>query len=179
MTDRPTPADRALVPPWLVRLAALGWRFLVVLAFGLVLVGLALILSTVTASVVLAVIIAATFAPYVKALRQRGWASTKAAAVVCVAALLIFVAVVALVILAVVPAIVDVVAAIDAGLGALRTALADVAVPAEIVTAIQQFAAAADEWISSAIASAVEICRHRRHGRVPGRLLDILPAAGR
>ncbi len=156
MTDRPTPADRALVPPWLVRLAALGWRFLVVLAFGLVLVGLALILSTVTASVVLAVIIAATFAPYVKALRQRGWASTKAAAVVCVAALLIFVAVVALVILAVVPAIVDVVAAIDAGLGALRTALADVAVPAEIVTAIQQFAAAVDEWISSAIASAVE-----------------------
>ena len=156
MTDRPTPADRALVPPWLVRLAALGWRFLVVLAFGLVLVGLALILSTVTASVVLAVIIAATFAPYVKALRQRGWASTKAAAVVCVAALLIFVAVVALVILAVVPAIVDVVAAIDAGLGALRTALADVAVPAEIVTAIQQFAAAADDWISSAIASAVE-----------------------
>ena len=156
MTDRPTPADRALVPPWLVRLAALGWRFLVVLAFGLVLVGLALILSTVTASVVLAVIIAATFAPYVKALRQRGWASTKAAAVVCVAALLIFVAVVALVILAVVPAIVDVVAAIDAGLGALRTALADVAVPAEIVTAIQQFAAAVDDWISSAIASAVE-----------------------
>ena len=40
-TGGPAPPGRALVPPWLVHLAALGWRFLVALAFGLVLVALA------------------------------------------------------------------------------------------------------------------------------------------
>ena len=155
MTDRAAPTGRALVPPWLDHLAAMGWRFLVVLAFGLVLLALAIVLSTVTASVVVAVIVAATFQPYVTALRGRGWASTKASAVVCVAAVAIIGGAVALVILAVVPAIADVLTSIDAGLATFRSALADIAVPNEVIAAIDQVARGIDDWVSGAIASAV------------------------
>jgi predicted PurR-regulated permease PerM len=155
MTDRPAPTGRALVPLWLDRLAAMGWRLLVALVFGLVLLALAIVLSTVTASIVVAVIIAATFQPYVAALRRRGWASTKAAAAVSVAALAIIGGAVVLVIVAVVPAIADVRAAIDAGLASLRSALADVPVPPEVIAAIDQVAGGIEDWISAAIASAV------------------------
>ena len=149
------PPGRALVPPWLVHLAALGWRFLVALAFGLVLVALAITLGTVSASVVVAVIIAATFAPYVHALRERGWASTKSAGVVCLAALGIFVGALILVVLALVPSIAAVVSAIDAGLAALRSALADVAVPAEVITAIEQITGGIKDGIAALIGSAI------------------------
>ena len=155
MTHRPAPTGRALVPLWLDHLAALGWRVLVVLAFGLVLLALAIVLSTVTASIVVAVIIAATFQPYVTALRGRGWASTKAAAAVSVAALAIIGGTVILVAVAVVPALADVVAEIDAGLASLRSALADAAVPSEIIAAVDQVASGIEDWISGAIASAV------------------------
>ncbi len=154
-TGHPAPPNRALVPPWLVHLAALGWRFLVVLAFGLVLFGLAVVLATVTASVVVAVIIAATFAPYVHALRGRGWSSTKSAGVVCVAAFAIFAGVIVLVVLAVVPTIVDIASALEAGLASLRTALADVAVPPEVITAIQQVSDGISAWIGATIGSVV------------------------
>jgi predicted PurR-regulated permease PerM len=154
-TGGPVPPGRALVPPWLVHLAALGWRFLVALAFGLVLVALAITLGTVSASVVVAVIIAATFAPYVHALRERGWASTKSAGVVCLAALGIFVGALILVVLALVPSIAAVVSAIDAGLAALRSALADVAVPAEVITAIEQITGGIKDGIAALIGSAI------------------------
>ncbi len=154
-TGGPAPPGRALVPPWLVNIAGLGWRFLVALAFGLVLVTLALVLSTVTASVVVAVIIAATFAPYVDALRQRGWSPTKAAGVVCVAALGIFGGAVLLVILALVPSLVAVASAVEVGLTSLRSALADVAVPPEVLTAIQQVTAGIGEAIAAAVGAAL------------------------
>jgi putative heme transporter len=149
------PPGRALVPPWLVHLAAMGWRFLVVLAFGLVLLALAAVLGTVTASVVVAVIIAATFAPYVDALRRRGWSSTKAAGVVCLAVLVIFGGALLLVILALVPSIVAVASAIEAGMASLRASLAEVAVPPEVVTAIQQVAVGISDAVAGVIGSAV------------------------
>jgi putative heme transporter len=155
MADRPAPTGRALVPRWLDRLAAFGWRFLVVLAFGLVILALAITLSTVTASVVVAVIVATTFQPYVTALRGRGWAPTKAAALVCVAAVAIIGGTVVLVVLALVPAIADVLAAIDAGLATFRSTLADVPVPSEVIAGIQQVAGGIEDWVTAAIASAV------------------------
>ena len=60
MTDtapaRPEGSD--LVPGWLIRLAAVGWRLLVAIALGLVLVRIVLIVSTVTASILIAGIVA-------------------------------------------------------------------------------------------------------------------------
>ena len=71
-----------LVPGWLVRLAAIGWRVLVTLALGVVLFGIAGQLATVVASIILALILAATLAPYVAERRARGWGRSKAAGVV-------------------------------------------------------------------------------------------------
>ena len=155
MTDRPIPTGAALVPVWLVRLAAVGWRVLVSLAFGFVLLALAIILGTVTASVLVALIVAATFAPYVDALRQRGWASTKAAAAVSVGALAIVGGVAALVVLAVVPYIVELVSTIEASVASLRAALADAGVPPEVVATVEAVLSGTHDWISNAIASAV------------------------
>ena len=78
-----------LVPGWLVRLAAVGWRVLVTLALGLVLFAIAGQLAVVAASIVLALILSATLAPYVAERRARGWGNSKAAGVVSLAALLV------------------------------------------------------------------------------------------
>ena len=76
------PEGSGLVPGWLLRLAAIGWRLLATIALGLVLIWIASLLSTVTASILVAAIVAATFAPFVLALRDRGWSRIKAAAAV-------------------------------------------------------------------------------------------------
>ena len=65
MTRRPV----HLVPPWLDRAGAFSWRIAVLFALGAVLTGLAFVLGTVTASVIVALIVAATFAPLGSALR--------------------------------------------------------------------------------------------------------------
>src|SRR6187551_2741292 len=89
---RPDDAGDELVPGWLKRLAAIGWRVLAALALGLVLIRLAITLSTVTASIVVALIVASTFAPAIRRLRfDRGWGRMKAAITVTGAALFVIV----------------------------------------------------------------------------------------
>src|SRR5882672_1823979 len=99
------PPDSGLVPGWLERLAAIGWRLLVTIALGLVLLWIAVLLSTVTASVLVAAIVAATFAPFVLALRDRGWSRIKAAAAVFLGAMLVILATLVVIGLAFLPAI--------------------------------------------------------------------------
>ena len=81
------PVSEHLVPGWLQRIAAFGWRLIAALLFGLAVVQAMIVLSTVTVAILIALIIAATFAPYVKRLRDRGWSRTKAAAGVSLLAL--------------------------------------------------------------------------------------------
>ena len=100
---RGLPAGSDLVPGWLVRLAAIGWRLLATILLALVLLAIALELATVTASILLAAIVAATFAPYVLALRNRGWSRIRAAAVVFLGAALVIVATLVIIALAFVP----------------------------------------------------------------------------
>ena len=130
--------DHPLVPGWLVRLAAIGWRVLVTLALGVVLFGIAGQLATVAASIILGLILAATLAPYVTERRARGWGAAKAAGVVMLAALLVLGAVVAAVILAVVPSLGAIVAAFDAGIEAARTQLTALGVPSELTGFMQR-----------------------------------------
>jgi putative heme transporter len=120
MTAPAPVAPDTLVPPWLVRLAAGGWRVLVTIAFALVLGWLTIQLGTVAAAIVVAVIIAATFAPFVKALRQRGWSRTRAAAAVSVGALAVIGLGIALLAIAFLPYVVTVANAIQSGLTDLR-----------------------------------------------------------
>ena len=97
------PPDDGLVPGWLQRLAAVGWRLLAAIALVLVLIGILTVLSTVTASVLVAAIVAATFAPFVLALRNRGWSRIKAAAAVFLGAAVVIIATLAIIALAFLP----------------------------------------------------------------------------
>ena len=140
LTSAATPrrSIHPLVPGWLVRLAAIGWRVLVTLALGVVLFGIAGQLATVAASIILGLILAATLAPYVTERRARGWGAAKAAGVVMLAALLVLGAVVAAVIIAVVPSLGAIVAAFDAGIEAARTQLTALGVPSELTGFMQR-----------------------------------------
>ncbi len=125
MTDPVLPMSEHLVPGWLQRLAAIGWRVLVTLALALVLVHLAIVLSTVTVAILIALVIAATFAPYVASRRARGWSRTKAAGVASLLALGSVVGV--LVVLAIIffPYVRDVIMTVRAGGEAIESWLTD------------------------------------------------------
>src|SRR5688572_10171035 len=131
-------ADHPLVPGWLVRLAAIGWRVLVTLALVVVVYAIVGQLATVAASIILALILAATLAPYVSERRARGWGAAKAAGMVMLAALLGLGAVVAAVILAVIPTLSDIVAAFDAGIEAARAQLTSLGVPSDVTGIMQR-----------------------------------------
>src|SRR6185503_19056439 len=87
--DLPDDEHRPLeVPGWLQRLAAISWRTLVVVGMLIVIAVVAVRLSTVTASIIFAGLVAATIAPAYRAVRvDRGWTATKAAVVMSVVAL--------------------------------------------------------------------------------------------
>src|SRR6187397_756886 len=93
----------ALVPPPLHRAGAIAWRVLVVVALLAIVIWLAFLLGTVTASILVALIVGATFAPVTRGLRARGWSRAKASAVVTLSAVLVAGAVIALVVSAFVP----------------------------------------------------------------------------
>lgn len=112
---RPAVHSEELVPSWLRRLAAIGWRVLATIALAGVVVWLAVELSTVTAAILIALIVGATFAPYVRGLRRRGWSRTRSAAAVSLAALGVLAATLTLLLFAFVPYIADVLTGIAAG----------------------------------------------------------------
>jgi predicted PurR-regulated permease PerM len=144
--------EEPLVPGWLVRLAAIGWRVLVTLGFVLVLFAVATQLAAAVASTILALILAATLAPYVRERRDRGWSRSKAAGLVSLVALLVFAAVVILVILALVPAISAIVTTFDAGIETARTQLIAIGVPPELVSIIQRISGAIRESVVGGLA---------------------------
>jgi predicted PurR-regulated permease PerM len=96
-----------LVPSWLDHLSAVGWRVLVTVALGVALLAIGLRLSTTVASLMVAIIVAATLAPFAVRMHARGWSSLKAAGALTGALVLGVLAVVVIVILALVPVVTD------------------------------------------------------------------------
>ncbi len=123
-----------LVPDWLVNLAALGWRILAVAGFLLVLGAITATLWTVTASILVAVIVSAVFAPLVLRLRDDGRSRTASAAIVWAAAVVSIGGVLLLLVAAFLPYLGELLSRIDAGLGQLQTSLADLQVPTFVST---------------------------------------------
>ena len=159
MVDRMSGVDVTdedpLVPGWLVRLAAVGWRVLVTLALGVVLFSIVQQLAVVAASIILGLILAATLAPYVIERRARGWSRSKAAGVVSLAALLVIGVAIALVVVAFVPSLSAIVSSFDAGLGTLREHLTALGVPSDLVTILQRIGDAIRGHILGALANIV------------------------
>ncbi len=97
--DEPVP----LVPEWLSNVAALGWRVLIVAALVVVAAYVLTLLWTVTASIAVAVIVSAVFAPFVLRLRAGGRSRTASAAIVWATAILVIGGLLLLVVLALLP----------------------------------------------------------------------------
>lgn len=67
------------MPAWLDHLAQWSWQILLALGVGIAAIEIAVLVPTVVGSVLLATIVAATFAPLQNALLRRGWGSARAA----------------------------------------------------------------------------------------------------
>jgi predicted PurR-regulated permease PerM len=153
-----------LVPRWLVDLAELGWRVLAVAGLLAVVWYGVTLMWTVAASIAVAVVVSAVFAPLVLRLRARGRTRTAAAGIVWLTAILSIGGILLLLILAFVPYLAEVVRLMETGLEALQARLADLAIPPwvealarDAVAAVRTAAADTGGGIVAAAAQAVTI----------------------
>jgi putative heme transporter len=130
----PLPMSERLVPGWLQRLAAIGWRVIVTFALAYVLIQVAVLLGTVTAAILIALIVAATFAPYTLRLRERGWSRTKAAGGVSLLALTAITLALILLAWAFLPYVASIVAGLRAGTEDVQQWLAQSGAPPLLTT---------------------------------------------
>jgi putative heme transporter len=153
----PEAADR-VVPEALTALASLGWRIVAVTALVVVLWALSSVLWTVTASIAVAIVVAAVFAPWVLSLRSRGRSRGAAAALVWSAALLGALAVIVLLALAFLPYVGEVVRAVSDGIAALKAGLSALPIPDSAwatVSGAWQSAAAGGESTGASLVSSI------------------------
>jgi putative heme transporter len=146
------------VPAWVRRTGAISWRLLAIAGLGGVLVWAAFLLGTVTASVLLALIVAAAFAPMMQRLGARGWSRTKAAAATTVAAVVVGIVLFLLLALALIPEIRDLVVAIRAGIDALHAQLEAASIDPLVADQLVGVAEEIRSWIGAhvgALASGV------------------------
>ena len=145
-----------LVPGWLRRLGALGWRILAVLAMAVVLVSIAVRLSTVTASIIFAILVAASVAPAYRYVRAgRGWAASKSAAVLCVVALGALAISVTVILLTFAPYVGQLIDTVREGVTAINTFLTSVGVPEDAVALITGSVTDVQELIGGAVSNLV------------------------
>jgi predicted PurR-regulated permease PerM len=148
----PSGAARQVVPDWLINAAAIAWRVLAAVALAAVLAYVALVeMFTVTASVLLAVIMAATFAPFVLGLRNRGRSRTAAAGIVTLVAVLLVLGTLALITLALAPYVPEVADRVREGIATIRQELAGASVPQDALEAAQDASAQIEAAIGDAV----------------------------
>jgi predicted PurR-regulated permease PerM len=145
-----------LVPGWLRRLGAIGWRVLVIAVIGVVLVTVAVNLSTVTGSILFASVIAAAVAPMYTNMRDaRGWSHTKAAAAASLVALGLVVLIVVLIAWAFVPYVVTLVRAASEGFTDIEDLLRAAGVPDAAIFLVDRAAQEFQDWLADAVAQFV------------------------
>ncbi len=150
----PRPETRTLlIPTWLSNAAAIGWRVLVVFALIVVLADLAVILGTVVASILFALIVAVLFAPVATRLRGRGWSRTKTAGAVTLLAILVIGMIAILLAVAVVPLIPGIVEAIQSALTRLQADANAGGQGGQLGDALGQARSNAEAWIGAQLAS--------------------------
>ncbi len=141
----------AEVPFWLQRLAALGWRMLVILAFAVIIVLLLWAIWTTTAAVILAFVVSATVAPLYSGMRARGWGASRAAAaatLVAGSAVVLVLLVLAWVAIAYGP---EVVRSLRDGLAWVDEQAAAGAIPQDVADAINSIVSGLRDWLTSHI----------------------------
>jgi putative heme transporter len=128
-----------VVPQWLVNLSALGLRVLAVVGLLIAVGYVASILYTVTASIIVSVVVSALFAPYVLRLRNAGRSRAAAAAIVWVVAMLVIIGVLFLLAIVFVPYIADALSWLQSSVDKLQTELADLQVPPVVSDIVRDF----------------------------------------
>jgi predicted PurR-regulated permease PerM len=150
-------ADPVVIPGWLRRLGALSWRLLAISGLAAVTIWLSVLLGTVTISVLLSLVVAASFAPLVGRLRARGWSKTKSSALATFLFFLLGLIILLVIVLAVAPDLVSMVAAIQSGVQELRADLEGVSVPPEVGGQLQQVADGIRAWLGTAVGNVVGV----------------------
>ena len=151
------PADTVVIPGWLRRLGALSWRLLAIAGLAAVTIWLAVLLGTVTVSVLLSLVVAASFAPMVGSLRARGWSKTASSALATFLFFLIGVIVLLVIALAFIPNAVEMVSSIRSGVAELRVQLEALSLPPVVGALLQQVADGIRAWLGAAIGSVVGV----------------------
>lgn len=129
MADPPGAESVALVPAWLDRLAAVGWRLLAVIGFAFVVGTSITAVPTVTAATLVGLLVAAALAPTVIGLRRRGMGRTAASGLATILGIVVAVAILAALAVALVPYVADLVTAVRDGVDDLRDELVGIGAP--------------------------------------------------
>ena len=146
-------AGDQLVPAWLQRLAAIGWRVLATLLVGAVFAAVGIYLSTVTAAILVGVIVVATFGPIDQYLRtRRGWPRGPAAAITSVIALGAVILTVFLVVVAFVPYTIDLLRTIQAAVDGLLGWLTNIGAPPGLIDLVTGLIRGVEGWLTAAVA---------------------------
>ena len=132
-----------------------------------------------TASALLAVIMAATFSPFVIGLRNRGWSRTASAGLVTVVAVLIVLATLALITLAFVPYIPEVAARVQDGIATIRQQLEGTTIPHEAIDAADGASSQVEAAIGAAIGTLVNSVAMAATIGLLRAVPDVLLPAGR
>jgi predicted PurR-regulated permease PerM len=136
--ERPARLTRTLeiVPEWLANLAALGWRVIAIGTLAVILWLIASFLWTVTASIAVAIVIAAFLAPFVLGLRRRGMSRSKAAGIVWAGAMAVVLAAMVVLAVALLPYAADLLRALEQAVTNFEAALAAANIPPAAADAV-------------------------------------------
>ncbi|HEX5039572.1 MAG TPA: AI-2E family transporter [Candidatus Limnocylindria bacterium] len=144
-----------MAPIWLRRAAALSWRILAIVALAALAIWVAGVLSTVTASIIVAVVVAVTFEPLMQRLLARGWSGAKASAAVTLIAAIVAVALIAVVTLAFVPYLRDLTAGLRDASARIGSWLDGASVSSSVSRAIEGAIANVHNWIVGGVGALV------------------------
>jgi len=148
------PAD-PVVPSWLRRTGAIAWRLLVIAGLAAVILWLAVVLGTVTMSILVALVVAASFAPMVGWLRARGWSPAASSAVATVCFFIIGFGAILVVLLWLVPDLVGMVRSIQSGVAELRVQLEALSLSPVIGAQIEEVADGIRTWLEAGLGGLV------------------------
>src|SRR5215213_534528 len=119
----------SVVPIWLANLASLAWRVAAIVGLIVAAWLLATLLWTVTASIAIAVVVSALFAPWVMRLRGQGRSRNAAAVIVWMSAVGGVVAIGLVVVLALLPSVRRIVDAIESAVTTLQAQVTALELP--------------------------------------------------
>ena len=159
-SDWESVGDR-VVPAWLANLAAVGWRVIVVVALGYVVVQLGATIWTTLAAIGLAILVAVILAPLMVRLRNGGMSRTSAALRVWAATIGAGLAVLVLLGISLIPSLVNIVRWLQEGQEELEALIAEQGLPdfladfaAEVFSSLSGISGdAVGEAISDAVGS--------------------------